>query len=100
VVEVWAQRGRAVVNPIKAPEGGEKLRVLERIEGTVIPIAVSTIAASVAMVAVFVLVIFVGVKLFSDELTDGVPLDIGVPFAIITGAVVFVWTFRKMRSLE
>ena len=47
----------------------------------------------------YVSLIFIGAKLFNGEWSYGVPLSLGPPIAIITGAVVFAIVFRKMRSL-
>jgi hypothetical protein len=47
----------------------------------------------------YVSLIFIGAKLFNDEASYGVPLSLGPPIAIITGAVVFAIVLRKMRSL-
>ena len=60
---------------------------------------ISTVSAVVAAGCAFVSTVFIEAKLFNDEASYGVPLSLGTPIAIITGAVVFFVVFRKMRSL-
>lgn len=74
--------------------------LFEKIAELAPPLIVSAIVASMVMVGVFVLTIFIGAKLFSDELSYGVPLALGYPLAFVAGALAFVWLFRKMRSLD
>lgn len=60
---------------------------------------IATVSAFVAAGCAFVSSIFVGAKFFHDEMGYGVPLALGPPLAIVTGAVVFFFVFRKMRGL-
>jgi hypothetical protein len=52
------------------------------------------------MIGVFVLIIVIGSKIFSDEWSYGVPLVFDPPIALIVGALTFLGIFRKMRSLD
>jgi hypothetical protein len=60
---------------------------------------IATIGAIVGAGCAFVSAIFIGAKFFNDEASYGVPLSLGLPIAIVTGAVIFFVVFRKMRSL-
>jgi hypothetical protein len=75
------------------------MKPLEDFSGRTLALLISAVSGIVAAGCVFVSVIFIGAKLFSDEMSYGVPLSVGPPIAIITGAVVSFVVFRKMRSL-
>jgi type IV secretory pathway VirB2 component (pilin) len=76
-----------------------KMKPFGDISATTLALLISSISGAVATGCAFVSTIFIGAKLFNDEMSYGVPLSVGLPIAIITGAVVFFAVFRKMRSL-
>ncbi len=67
--------------------------------GLAVAIVISTIGAVTAGGSAFILTIFVSAKLINGEMSYGVPLAVGPPFAIIVAIVVFIVIFRRMRSL-
>lgn len=75
------------------------MKLYDNFSGLAVAIIISTIGAIVAAASAFVLIMFVGAKLFNDELSYGIPLAFGPPVTIITSIVVFVVIFRKIRSI-
>jgi hypothetical protein len=75
------------------------MRPLDDLSAIALALLIATVCAIVAAGCTFVSAIFVGAKFFHDEMSYGVPLALGPPLAIVTGAVVFFFVFRKMRSL-
>ena len=66
---------------------------------SVVAVVLSTISAILAAVIVFVLTIVIGGIFIKGEMSYGFPLAVGSPSATITGVVVFVMVYRKIRSL-
>ena len=75
------------------------MKLFEDLSAKAIAAAVSALSGIMAAGCAFLSVIFVSAKLLKSEMSYGLPLAIGPPIAIITGIVVFVVVFRKMRSL-
>ena len=75
------------------------MKPFDDFSGRALAALISTVSAVVAAGSAFVSTIFIGAKLFNGEASYGVPLSLGAPIAIITGAAVFFVVFRKMRSL-
>jgi hypothetical protein len=75
------------------------MRPFDDFSAKAVSVLIATVSAFVAAGCAFVSSIFVGAKFFHDEMGYGVPLALGPPFAIVTGAVVFFLVFRKMRDL-
>jgi len=64
------------------------MKLYNDFSGIAVAIIISTIGAIVAAASAFVLIMFVGARLFNDELSYGIPLAF----------VVFVVIFQKIRS--
>ena len=75
------------------------MKLFDDFSARALALLISTVSAVVAAGCAFLSTIFIGAKLFNGEMSYGVPLSLGPPIAIITGAVVFFVVFRKMRSL-
>jgi hypothetical protein len=75
------------------------MKLLDDFSARTLALLISAICGVVAAGCAFLSTMFMGAKLINGEMSYGVPLSVGPPIAIITGAVVFFAVFRKMRSL-
>jgi hypothetical protein len=74
------------------------MNIFDELGESVIALIASAAAAIVSAICAWVLVTFIGAKLFRDEMSYGVGLLFGPPAALIVGGVVFILLFRKIRS--
>ena len=79
--------------------GRAKMKFFDDFSARTLAVLISTMSAVVAAGCAFFSTVFIGAKFFNGEMSYGVPLSVGPPIAIITGAAVFFAVFRKMRSL-
>lgn len=75
------------------------MKLFDEFSAWALALLISTVSAIVAAGCAFVSTIFIGANLINGEASYGVPLLVGPPIAIITGAIVFFAVFRKFRSL-
>jgi hypothetical protein len=75
------------------------MKPFDDLSARALALLISLASAVVAAGCAFISTIFIGAKFFNGEASYGVPLSLGPPIAIITGAVVFFVVYRKMRSL-
>ena len=75
------------------------MKPFDDLSASALALFISLVSAVVAGGCAFISTIFIGAKFFKGEASYGIPLSLGPPIAIITGAVVFFIVYRKMRSL-
>lgn len=75
------------------------MRAFENLGESVVALVVAIFSAILSAIALFVGVIFIGATFFEGESSYGVGLAFGPPLAIICAVIVFVFVFRKIRSL-
>lgn len=75
------------------------MNILEWIEDEAGSLVVATFAAAFGTIGALLLTIFVGAKFVRGELGAWFGVLPGVPVALIVGVLVFVFVFRKVRSL-
>jgi hypothetical protein len=75
------------------------MKIFDELGESVIALLAAAAAALVSAVCTWFLVIFIGAKLFSGEMSYGVGLLFAAPAALIVGGIVFVVLFREIRSI-
>jgi hypothetical protein len=74
------------------------MKIFDELGESVIALVASAAAAMVSAICAWVLVTFIGAKLFTGEMSYGVGLLFGPSAALIVGGAVFITLFRKIRS--
>jgi hypothetical protein len=75
------------------------MKVFDELGESVIALLAAAAVALVSAICTWLLVIFIGAKLFSGEMSYGVSLLFALPAALIVGGAVFIVLFRKIRSI-
>jgi hypothetical protein len=75
------------------------MKIFDELGESVIALLASAAVALVSAICSWVLVIFIGAKLFPGEMSYGVGLMFGPLAALIVGGAVFIVLFRKIRSV-
>jgi hypothetical protein len=75
------------------------MRIFDELGESVIALLAAAAVAIISAICAWVLVTFIGAKLFSGEMSYGVGLVFGPLAALLVGGAVFVVLFRKVRSI-
>lgn len=75
------------------------MRVFDEIGESFLALIVSSLSALTGGAATFFLVAFIGARFIRGEGSYGFALMFCFPMALAAGVWVFIWSFRKIRSL-
>jgi hypothetical protein len=75
------------------------MKIFDELGESVIALLASAAVALVSAICAWVLVTFIGAKLFRGQMSYGVGLMFGPLAALVGGGAVFIVLFRKFRSI-